>query len=375
MIYLDSAATTLQKPPAVIRAMADAARTCASPGRGGYAAARKAENILFQCRTTAAELFDADGPEQVVLTYNATHALNLAIRTLVKSGASVVISAWEHNAVTRTLSSIPEVSVRVAEAPLFDDEATLSAFSRLLEQRPDAVVCTAVSNVFGYRLPMDGIAGLCRDWSVPLIVDASQAAGGVPVSLRRWGAAFTACPGHKGLYGPQGTGLLLCSGTLPEPLLTGGTGSDSVLQTMPAYLPDRGEAGTQNVTGAAGLLAGMRFVRAIGVERIGAYETALRRRLAEQLKGSGIRIFNTAEYCQTGVLSIVIPGVDCQEAAERLAGAGIAVRAGLHCAPLAHRSAGTLDSGTVRLSVSALNRPGEMDAAARVLRHMIRTGK
>lgn len=162
MIYLDAAATTLQKPPSVAAASAWAVRMCASPGRGDYAASRRAEEIVFACRNELAELFDTGGAERVVFASNATHALNLAIRSLVRPGNRVLISSWEHNAVTRTLHSIPNVTILTAEAPLFDDKGTLAAFSAALEQQPDAVVCTCVSNVFGYILPYAAIAALCQ---------------------------------------------------------------------------------------------------------------------------------------------------------------------------------------------------------------------
>ena len=191
----------------------------------------------------------------MVFTFNATHGLNIAIKTLVKPGSTVLISGYEHNAVTRPLRAIPNVTVKAAESPLFDREAALEAFRRELTPEVDAVVCTHVSNVFGFILPIESIAALCRQRGCPLVVDASQSAGCLPLSFRELGAAFIAMPGHKGLYGPQGTGLLLC-GDGAEPLLEGGTGSVSLSQEMPDFLPDRLEAGTHNIAGIAGLLEG-----------------------------------------------------------------------------------------------------------------------
>ncbi len=374
MIYLDAAATTLQKPPSVAAASAWAVRMCASPGRGDYAASRRAEEIVFACRNELAELFDTGGAERVVFTSNATHALNLAIRSLVRPGSRVLISSWEHNAVTRTLHSIPNVTILTAEAPLFDDNGTIAAFSAALEQRPDAVVCTCVSNVFGYILPYAAIAALCRAAEVPLILDASQAAGCVPVSLKALGAQFIAFPGHKGMYGPQGTGVLLCGGDADSlcPLLTGGTGSESVRQEMPLYLPDRGEAGTHNVTGIAGLLEGVRFVRRTGQNRILAHERRLLARMEQSLADvNGIQLFTAEGENQAGVLSFVCDGWDCQDLARALGQRGIAVRAGLHCAPMAHSHAGTLDSGTVRVSFSAFNRKEEVEYFQTVLKQIV----
>ena len=189
------------------------------------------------------------------------------------------------------------------------------------------------------------------------MVDASQSAGCLPVDFQALGAAFLAMPGHKGLYGPQGTGLLL--GDMdPDPLLEGGTGSESVRQTMPDVLPDRLEAGTHNITGAAGLLEGLRWVRRRGVERIGAHESRLIRQV-----GAGLSAIPGVEIFQ---------GLDCEEVGERLGRQGIALRAGLHCAPLAHETAGTLDSGTVRASVSAFNTPREGELFVQAVRRLHR---
>ena len=225
MIYLDSAATTLQKPPAVARAVSSAVGRLATPGRGGHVPAMRAAETAFLCRQAAAELFQVESPEQVVFTSNATHGLNLAIHSLLKPGDAVVISGYEHNAVTRPLHALG-VNIRVAAGPLFDPEAQVRAFERQLDETVRAVICNHVSNVFGFILPVEGIAALCRERGIPFVLDASQSAGCLPVHMGELGAAFVAMPGHKGLYGPQGTGLLLC-GAETHPLLMGGTGSAS----------------------------------------------------------------------------------------------------------------------------------------------------
>ena len=369
MIYLDSAATTLQKPPQVARAVARAVGSMATPGRGGHQAARLAAETAFRCRQAAADLFGMTDPERVVFTFNATHGLNIAIRSLVPPGGRAVISGFEHNAVTRPLSALG-AHVRAVSGPLFRPEAFLEELDRALwSERPDAVICTHVSNVFGYVLPVDQAADLCRNRGVPLVVDASQSAGALPVTPETWGAAYVAMPGHKGLFGPQGTGLLLCGRTDAVPLLCGGTGSQSRLQDMPDFLPDRLEAGTQNIAGVAGLLEGLRYVRRTGTGCILARERRLIGRLIRSLRDvSGVELFTaTRPEDQSGVLSLRLRGMDCETAGERLARQGIAVRTGLHCAPLAHQSAGTLESGTVRLSFSPFNTEGELAAAARAI--------
>ncbi len=364
MIYLDNAATSMPKPPAVYEAVAWAMEHCASVGRSGHTPARLAAEAAFECRTLAGELFDCPA-EQVVFTMNATHALNLAIHTLVKPGKHVVISGFEHNAVVRPLHHLG-AQVHVAGRRLFDPEDTLRAFEKSITSQTGAVVCTHVSNVFGYVLPMEEIAALCRSRGVPLIVDAAQSAGVLPLSLRKLGAAFVAMPGHKGLCGPQGTGLLLC-GQSPEPLLCGGTGSLSASPEMPPQLPDRAEAGTHNVPGIAGLREGLRFVRGI-LPTARAHEEKLTQYAARRLaKLPGVEVFSGAP--QAGVLSFRT-GQDCERVAQALGKRGIAVRAGLHCAPLAHRSAGTDKTGTVRLGFSVFNKREDVDELIFGLRNL-----
>ena len=344
MIYLDNGATSLRKPAAVRRAVVDAMKHCANPGRGGYAASMEAANVVYRCRETAGELFDCDA-DRVVFTSNCTHGLNIAIRTLVKPGARVAVSGFEHNAVTRPLHALG-VKRLVAGRKLFDWDDTLEEFDRVLRQGVDAAVFTHVSNVFGYILPVEQMAALCRERRVPFIIDAAQSAGCLPISLKNLGADFIAMPGHKGLLGPQGTGMLLC-GRLPQPLLYGGTGSESIRQDMPGYTPDRIEAGTLNVPGIAGLGAGLRYLKQEGMAHILKREQRQVKNCAAQLEKLGMKVFTGPH--QAGTLSF-LPGMDCETCAQLLARRHIAVRAGLHCAPLAHESAGTLETGTVRVS-------------------------
>ena len=362
MIYLDSAATTLQKPVAVRRAVVSAMERMASPGRGGHRPAMMAAETAFACRTAAAELFHVPDPENVVFTLNATHALNLAIKSVVRPGDTVVVSGYEHNAVTRPLTALG-CQIRVARVPLFDQEAMVAAFDREITAEVSCVICTHVSNVFGYILPVDEIARLCRERKVPFILDASQSAGTLGVHMEELGCAFIGMPGHKGLYGPQGTGLLLCGeGQETTTLLEGGTGSLSARQGMPDFLPDRLEAGTHNIPGIAGLLEGIRFVKRRGEENILRRERELLKitvRGLERIPGVTLHAAQNVEK-QGGVLSFSLKDMDCEEVGERLGQRGIAVRAGLHCAPYAHESAGTRERGTVRASFSDFNTAAEV---------------
>lgn len=370
MIYFDAAATTFQKPPEVRRAIVRALEQCASPGRGGYAQARAADRLVYDTRVTAAKLFSCE-PEQVVFTMNATHGLNIAVKSLVGPGQRAVISGFEHNAVLRPLHAVG-AKIVVAGRSLFDPQAVLSEFDRAVTRDTAAVIVTHVSNVFGFILPVAEIAGLCRARGVPFVLDASQSAGTLPVSMRALGARFIAMPGHKGLYGPQGTGLLICA----EPgrtLLEGGTGSRSRLRTMPQELPERHEAGTANVCGIAGLRAGMSFVLDSGEGAFLRHELAVRARLAGRLQRQpGVMCFGTEAGMYGGVLSFRFRALDCEDAAELLAERGIAVRAGLHCAPLAHESAGTLETGTVRAGISVFNTVREADVLADAVEELCR---
>ena len=314
MIYFDAAATTLQKPPQVRKMAAYAMEHYASPGRGGYRASMLASDAVYDCRKELAELFEAK-PEDIVFTMNATHALNLAIKTLVSPGDEVVISGFEHNAVWRPLVQIG-ANVKLAGRKLFDPDDTLEAFRTAIGPETKAVVCTHVSNVFGYVLPIEKIAALCHERGVPLVVDCSQSAGILPVSLGKLHAAFLCMPGHKSLYGPQGTGVLVCGHAL-RPLLAGGTGSLSKSASMPEFTPDAGEAGTHNVPGICALCEGVRFVKNVGLDAICAHGKMLGQLLTAELANlPGVRVYHGRN--QAGVVSFLLEtggrGANCGKA-------------------------------------------------------------
>ncbi len=343
MIYLDNGATSFHKPPQVAAAVQRAMATCANPGRGGYGAAAEAERVLYACRAAAGALFSWK-PEGVVLTTSCTHGLNLAIRSCFRPGSRVVVTGWEHNAVIRPLHALG-ARILVAGRRLFDWSDTLEEFHRCLKEA-DGAVFTQVSNVFGYILPLEEMAALCRERGIPFVIDAAQGAGSLEVNMEALGADFIAMPGHKGLLGPQGTGLLLCREG-GDPLLYGGTGSASIPRTMPEELPERLEAGTLNVPGFAGLTQGLKVLKRVGVSTVFDRERRQLEKTVRGLKKLGMEVFSGPH--QGGTLSFRC-GLDSEEAARRLAQMGVAVRAGLHCAPLAHESAGTLDTGTIRIS-------------------------
>lgn len=370
MIYLDNAATSLVKPVSVENAVVSAMRSMASPGRGAHEPAMRAAETVFACREAAARLFNVPECENVVFTMNATHALNIAVNSLVRPGARVLVSGYEHNSVTRPLNMLTD-NIYTAGSRLFDDANTLEEFeAKLGRYKPEVVICTHVSNAFGYILPVYEIAELCRRAAVPFVLDASQSAGTLELDFTRLSLAFAAMPGHKGLFGPQGTGILIC-GAEARPLLSGGSGSDSISQTMPEYLPERLEAGTHNVCGIAGLLAGISYVSAVGTEAILEHERRLLARMAGALSDcEGIELFCGNKEWQSGVLSIRMRGIDCEALAQFLSQHGICARPGLHCAPYAHRTSGTLDSGTLRFSFSPFNTEREIDRVTDLLKEI-----
>ncbi|MEA4896566.1 MAG: aminotransferase class V-fold PLP-dependent enzyme [Oscillospiraceae bacterium] len=370
MIYLDCAATSLQKPREVPYAVSRAMTTMASPGRGCHKPAMAAADCVLNCRLLLASYFNVSDPENVVFTFNATHGLNIAIKSLISENDRVVISGYEHNSVTRPLRAL-NADVLVARSRLFDQKAAIEAFRQALPGAKCAV-CTHVSNAFGFILPIREIAELCHEYQVPLIIDASQSAGTLPLDFEELGAEFIAMPGHKGLLGPQGTGVLLCSGK-SLPILFGGTGSNSADSLMPEFLPDRLEAGTHNVSGVAGLTEGIKYIMSKPDGMILRHEKRLCGAFAEQICSIPdlTLFFDESMNSQSGVLSVMSERLACDELAERLGNNGICVRAGLHCTPTAHETVGTIEEGTVRFSFSPFNTYSEIEYAAAKLKNIM----
>ena len=364
-MYFDNGATTYPKPQAVINAAMAAMRDFgANPGRSGHRMSLRAAETVYRCRENLARLFGIDNPENVIFTYNCTTALNTVIKGVLKSGDHVVISSLEHNAVARPLKYLKQtrgVSWSVAQVFENDDDRTLQSFRQAINGSTKLIVCTAASNVFGVRLPIARIAALCRIYHILFCVDAAQGAGILPLNVRETGIDFLCAAGHKGLYGPMGTGLLVINtDVLPEPLTQGGTGSLSRSLEQPDVLPDRYESGTPNLPGIAGLNEGIKFVLERGEERLLQYEMKLAQQLFDGLSRTpGVVLYTQTPTAETHVpvVSFNIEGADCEEVAALLDSRfGIAVRAGLHCAPLAHKSFGTEESGTVRAVMSAYSR-------------------
>lgn len=365
MIYLDNAATSFPKPAEVIRAVAGVMdKLGGNPGRAGHQLSLCAGRVINRCREEAAGLFLLDNPEQVIFTYNCTDAINMAIKGTLHLGDEVICSHAEHNAVMRVLKGYESkgmITLTVL-APnklgIIEPHTLQKAFS----PQTALVVLSHASNVTGIIQPISRLGAVCRENGIPLLVDAAQTAGVLDVSPQSLHADMVAMPGHKSLLGPQGTGMLaLRRGVYLRPFREGGTGSRSEEMLQPTDLPDRYESGTANLPGIAGLLQGIRFVRAHQAE-VREYEDALIARMARGLMSMPkVTVLGDPGVKRVGVLSFVLENMDSSEAADSLSNMAFAVRGGLHCAPSIHAYLGTLKSGAVRASVGIYNTEDEID--------------
>ena len=381
MIYWDNAATTWPKPMAVTEAMSRAlTRYGANPGRGGHTMGMAASREVYRCRETAAEFFHLDNPGQVVFTLNCTMAMNMDLKGILRTSGRVVVSDLEHNAVMRPLHVLSpgRPIYDVAQVTPGDDDQTVEAFRRCITPFTRAIVCTHASNVFGVQLPIRRLGELAREHDLLFVVDAAQTAGVLPLDMEADHIDFLCVAGHKGLYGPMGTGMLLCGDRFQLPsFVEGGTGSQSLLYEQPDELPDRLESGTPNTPGICGLRAGMEWVKARGIDAIRQQEL----RDVQMLYDAAARIPGVTLYTPrpedgygVPVLSLNIEGRASTDVAEELNRYGVAVRAGLHCAPSAHKKFGTLPGGTVRLAPSLFTSRAEVAETCRILRACAASG-
>ena len=374
MIYLDTAATSYQKPESVYRRAEEAMRACANPGRGGHTPSLEAGRMVYAVRAQASDFFGVGDPDRVIFTSNATDSLNLAIHGMARPGGHIVTTSMEHNSVLRPLRALEDQGVR--HTIVWGDPVTGRVTPEQLETalEPDTclVVCTHVSNVTGTVMPIEAIGAMCRRRGVPFLVDASQSAGIFDLDMTHMPIDLLACPGHKGLLALPGTGLL-CLGEQIRPacLKQGGTGSLSEQLEQPGLLPDRYESGTLNTVGIASLGAGLAWLAERGLETIRAHEDALYRRLLEGLSDlPGVTVYGPGpeESPRGAVISLQVAGMDCSQAAFALDREfGICVRSGLHCAPLAHKTMGSFPQGTVRLSLGPFHTDNDVDQALAAL--------
>ena len=376
MIYWDNGATTWPKPVCVRQAVGQAlVRYGANPGRGGYPMALSTSEEIYACRQTVADFFGLSDPRRVVFTLNCTAALNTVIRGLLDGGGRALTSDVEHNAVWRPLAALDSRCPRFDVAAWsLDEEETVENFRRAIRPDTKLLVCTHASNVFGVTLPIRRLARLAHDYGLVVCVDAAQTAGVLPIDMERDGIDYLCVAPHKGLYAPMGTGLLLCrEADRVPPLVRGGTGSLSLSSEQPPDLPDRLESGTPNVAGIGGIRAGVSFVRERGREALYRHELRLVRRLYDGLaKCEGIKLYTEKPRWGTApVLSANVDGMPCEEVARLLAAGGVAVRAGLHCAPQAHRRFGTVDTGTVRLVPCAFSTEEEVEKICKLFSQIV----
>ncbi len=378
-LYLDNAATSHPKPEGVYRALTEVSRQGGSAGRGRHHQGLAGDRILFAARELLAELFGVDASERFVFTFNATHALNVALFGVLRAGDRVVTTSMEHNAVTRPLHALSQHGVEVVKVAadrvtglVCQDDvkaACLAAPTRML-------VMNHASNVNGTLQNLEGLGPWCRQHGIVLLVDGSQTAGMVPVNLSDLHLDLFAAPGHKGLLGPQGTGFLyIRDGLELEPLLYGGTGSHSSMDEQPRQLPERFESGTQNLPGIAGLKAGLEFLRTEGIAAIGEKETDLAGHLLSGLAAiDEVRVYGLpAGSSRTATVSFNVANMDPSAVGFFLDQRQIAVRTGLHCSADSHRTIGTFPAGTVRVSPGYFTTNRDLDSFLSQLKKLVRS--
>ncbi len=373
MIYLDNAATSFPKPTAVYQNVMKAMKKYgANPGRGSHAMAIEGAKIIYETRELLAELFNLDDPLNVILTFNATDGLNLAIKGLLKPGDHVITTSMEHNSVLRPIMELHKNGVENTIVQCEKDgKIKISDIEAAIKSNTKLIVTTHVSNLTGTIFPIEDIGMLCKRYQIPYLVDAAQSAGVLEIDVKKSNISFLAVPGHKGLLGPQGTGALLINSDLTiNHLKEGGTGSESSNLYQPDFYPDKFEAGTPNLPGIAGLNEGLKYIKNKGIKSIYSHEKKLLDLFITEIKKNPkIQIYGPESINdRCGVVPINIDNVDSSEVAYILdTKYNIAVRPGLHCAPLAHKTIGTEKIGAVRFSVGPFNKEVDIKLAANAL--------
>ena len=374
MIYLDNAATTYPKPQSVIKAVDDAIKKSANPGRSGHTLSQSTAISVYEVREKLKDMFSAPAVENVVFTLNCTHAINYVLKGLIKSGDRIVTSSFEHNAVMRPLEKLKKqgVHVDIAEAYPDDKEATVRSFSRLINTNTKLVICTAASNVIGLKMPIKEIGMMCKQFGISFCVDAAQLAGVCDINMKECNIDYLCIAAHKGLYAPMGTGVLITKDNRLDTIIEGGTGTASIMLDQPNDLPEMLESGTINVPGIIGLGAGIDFVKSKGFDKIYNHEMGLVKRLYKQLKSTpGVKLYTPEpDDNYAPVLSFNINGLNSVDSASKLNSLGFATRAGLHCAPFAHKRIGTIESGTVRICPSVFTSGQDIDKFAAAVRQI-----
>lgn len=375
MIYLDNGATSFPKPLSV-RQNVDISlkKFSANPGRSGHSLSLRAAKEIFECRKRLKKLFNVNSEEEIIFTENCTMALNTVIFGLLSEGDHVLISSMEHNSVTRPLESLKDKGVTYSTFDYsYDDNETVDNVRNLIKPETKLVICTHASNVFGFRFPIERICALCHAYGILFCVDSAQSAGVFDIDVGTNQYDFVCMSGHKSLYGPMGTGVLILNNRNLKPLLYGGTGTESVKKSQPEGLPEKFESGTQNMNGISGLKAGVDFVKNRGIKNIYNHEYKLAKRLFNGLANNRkvITYNKSFDYSKVApVVSFNIDGVYSEDLVAKLNKYGIMTRGGLHCSPLAHTTMNTIENGTVRVVPGAFNTINDINYLLNVIRKL-----
>ena len=382
-IYLDNASTTFPKAPNVASAMADYITNCGiNINRGSYSLAYDVEDTIYTTRQRLLTLFNGHDPSHVIFTQNVTMSLNMAIKGLLKAGDHVLVSSIEHNAVMRPLTQLLDKGITFDTIPCDSTGSIqMGSIEPLIRPNTVAMIINHASNVCGTIQPLESIGAICKAHNLQFIVDAAQTAGVIPIDVKAYHIDALCFTGHKGLLGPQGIGGIILTKEMAQtltPLIAGGTGSFSHLETMPTHMPDAFESGTLNLPGIIGLNEGLAYIESVGMENIHNHELALTKTFLEGLQDiEHINIIGKQNLQdRTAVVSITIDGMDAASIAYELESTyHIMTRVGLHCAPRAHQTLGTYPEGTVRFSFGYANTLEDVEAALSVLNTIVKSYK
>ncbi len=381
MIYFDNAATTFPKPPAVVNEIISCMSSyCGNPGRSGHILSIKAAEKIYECRELLAKLFGVNNPTNVVFTQNTTYAINIALNAFAKRKMHILISDIEHNSVYRTVASLSKFGIDydIFNVDPRDINNTLHSIKMKLRSNTSILICAHVSNVCGITLPLYEIGKLCKKYGINFIVDGAQSAGTHSINIPNCNIDALCCPGHKGLYGPQGTGFVIFNDKYANekllaklsPFIYGGNGFNSADKKMPDILPERFEGGTLNTPGIAGLAEGIKFVNARTEAAIFEHTCNLYNRAVDIVKSLPDTTVYFSDLRESSSMLFNINNIDSDSVADKLNDSGICVRAGLHCSPLVHKKLNT-DKGAVRVSFSYFNTFSELDVFYNALKTIV----
>ncbi len=375
MIYFDNAATTGHKPQSVINAINYAIKNLsANPGRSGHFLSEKAAQAVYNTRESVSNFFDSDGAETVIFTQNCTQSINFVLKGILERNDHIIVSDLEHNAVMRPLVALG-VDYTLASVSFTNDDITLQNFKSAIKSNTKMIFCTAASNVFGKKLPLEKIGDLCREKGILFGVDAAQGAGHMEINMKKMNIDYLCLAPHKGLYSPMGIGILIARKPIKKTIIEGGTGTNSLSLIQPNVIPEMLESGTVNLPAIAAIKKGIDFVKG-RITYINEYEMFLVKRFYRNFQNSDAIFYtNPFDDGYVPVLSFNIQGHSSNVVAEHLNKNGFALRAGLHCAPTAHKKMGTLNSGTVRLAPSIFNNAKEVDNLINCLKKFLKNSK